>query len=492
MKTELRILGEALTFDDVLLLPARSEVLPSQVSLRTKLTRRIELQIPLLSAAMDTVTESKTAITLAQEGGIGIIHKNLSVADQALEVEKVKKSEWGMILDPVTITPSAKLSEVHELMRKFKISGVPVVEGGRLVGIITNRDLRFEENLDQRVSDRMTREKLVTAPEGTTLEQAKRILKDARVEKLPVVDRGGALKGLITIKDIEKQRTYPTASKDGYGRLLAGAAVGVSEEGLARAKALVDAGVDVLCVDSAHGHSKGVLDAIARIKKTFGEKVQVIGGNIATRAGAQALIDAGVDAVKVGIGGGSICTTRVVAGIGVPQLYAVDQAIQACKPAGVPVISDGGIRFSGDIVKALACGASTVMLGSLFAGTDESPGETILYQGRSYKVYRGMGSMGAMSQAQSSKDRYFQNSVDEVNKLVPEGIEGRIPYRGSLSFNVHQLLGGLRAGMGYCGAETIAALQERAEFVKITNAGLAESHPHDVIVTKEAPNYRLQ
>jgi IMP dehydrogenase len=495
MTTAMKILEEALTFDDVLLLPGYSEVLPSDVQLDTQLTKRICLHIPLLSAAMDTVTESKTAITLAQEGGLGVIHKNFSIVDQAFEVEKVKKSEWGMILDPVTIDPKSKISNALELMKNFKISGVPVTvkdaKGYRLVGILTNRDLRFEEDLSQAVEDRMTRLPLITVPEGTTLEQAKRILKENRVEKLPVIDSQGYLKGLITIKDIKKQQAYPRAIKDKYGRLVVGAAVGVGAETLARASALVEAGVDVLFVDSAHGHSKGVLESVAQLKKQFGARVDVIGGNVATAEGARAMIEAGADAVKVGIGPGSICTTRVVAGIGVPQLFAVSQAAQVAQAHGIPVIADGGIKYSGDIPKALAAGAQSVMIGSLFAGTDEAPGEMMLYQGRSYKIYRGMGSLGAMAQAQGSKDRYFQSDVDEVRKLVPEGIEGRVPYRGSLSFNIHQLLGGLRAGMGYCGATNIADLREKAQFIRISNSGLIESHPHDVDITKESPNYRL-
>jgi IMP dehydrogenase len=489
-------LNEALTFDDVLLLPGYSEVLPSQVSLKTRLTKRIELQMPLLSAAMDTVTESKTAIVLAQEGGLGVIHKNLTTKDQAFEVEKVKKSEWGMILDPITIEPNAKIGQVLELMRNFKISGVPVTTkdpgGHKLVGIITNRDLRFETNMNELVEDRMTKMPLVTVPEGTTLEQAKSILRQHRVEKLPVMDSKGYLKGLITIKDIKKQQAFPSANKDQFGRLVVGAAIGVGEQSLARASALVEAGVDVLFVDSAHGHSKGVLDTVANLKKKFGDRVEIVGGNVATYDGTKALIQAGADAVKVGIGPGSICTTRVVAGIGVPQLFAVSEAARASREFGVPIISDGGIKYSGDITKAIAAGACTVMLGSLFAGTDEAPGETVLYGGRSYKTYRGMGSMGAMAQAHGSKDRYFQSDVDEVRKLVPEGIEGRVPYRGSLSFNIHQLLGGLRAGMGYCGAPTVDALQKNSKFIRITNSGLTESHPHDVDVTKEAPNYRLE
>lgn len=486
---------EALTFDDVLLLPGYSEVLPSHVSLATKLTKKISLKIPLLSAAMDTVSESKTAIVLAQEGGLGVIHKNLTIKDQAFEVEKVKKSEWGMILDPVTIEPGARIGQVLELMRTFKISGVPVTvkeSGGlKLVGIITNRDLRFETDLQELVESRMTKAPLITVPEGTTLEQAKSMFRQHRVEKLPVVNSAGYLKGLITIKDLKKQQAYPNANKDGFGRLVVGAAVGVGEECVARSSSLVEAGVDVLFVDSAHGHSKGVLDAVAGLKKKFGDRVEVVGGNVATYEGTKALIQAGADAVKVGIGPGSICTTRVVAGIGVPQLYAVAEAARASREFGVPIISDGGIKYSGDITKAVAAGANSVMIGSLFAGTDEAPGEIVLYGGRSYKTYRGMGSLGAMAQAQGSKDRYFQADV-EVGKLVPEGIEGRVPYRGSLSFNVHQLLGGLRAGMGYCGAPTIAALQSGAKFIRITNSGLTESHPHDVDITKEAPNYRLE
>ena len=491
----MNILEEALTFDDVLLLPGYSEVLPSHVSLQTQLTKRIKLGIPLISAAMDTVTESKTAIVLAQEGGLGVIHKNLAIKDQAFEVEKVKKSEWGMILDPITVSPKARIGEVMELMKTYKISGFPVTEkdsrGLKLVGILTNRDLRFEEDFSQLVETRMTKSPLITVPEGTTLEQAKNILKENRVEKLPVVDKNGYLKGLITIKDIKKQQAYPTANKDQYGRLVVGAAIGVGAESIARADALVEAGCDVLFVDSAHGHSRGVMDAVAALKKRFGDKVELVGGNVATYEGTEALIQAGADAVKVGIGPGSICTTRVVAGIGVPQLFAVAHAARAGAKYGIPVIADGGIKFSGDITKALAAGASTVMIGSLFAGTDEAPGENVLYQGRTYKTYRGMGSMGAMSQAQGSKDRYFQSDIDEVGKLVPEGIEGRVPYRGSLSFNVHQLLGGLRAGMGYTGAPTLEKLREIAKFVRITNSGLVERHPHDVHVTKEAPNYRV-
>lgn len=482
-------LPEALTFDDVMLLPGYSEVLPHSVSTRIQFTPKISLYIPLLSAAMDTVTESKAAIVMAQEGGLGIIHKNLTITEQAFEVEKVKKSEWGMILDPITIDPDAPLSKANELMANFKISGVPVTVGKKLIGIITNRDLRFEEDFTALVKDRMTKMPLITAPAGTSLTEAKKLLREHRIEKLPVIDKDGHLTGLITIKDIQKQKAYPNANKDQYGRLVVGAAVGVGEEAIARADALVAAGVDILCVDSAHGHSKGVIEAIATFRKRFGKKVEIIGGNVATAEGTLALIDAGCDAVKVGIGPGSICTTRVVAGVGVPQLYAVADCARAARSRGVSIISDGGIKFSGDITKALACGASVVMIGSLFAGTDESPGEILHYQGRSFKTYRGMGSMGAMAQAQGSKDRYFQSAVEE-SKLVPEGVEGRVPFRGSLSFNIHQLVGGLRAGMGYTGAATILDLWEKAKFVRITNSGLAESHPHDVVVTKEAPNYR--
>ncbi len=485
---------EALTFDDVLLLPGYSEVLPSTVSTHIRFTPKITLKVPLLSAAMDTVTESKAAIVMAQEGGLGIIHKNLTIQDQAFEVEKVKKSEWGMILDPITIDPESPIGKANELMGTYKISGVPVTiaegKGKKLIGIITNRDLRFEEDFSVLVKSRMTQAPLITAPEGTSTEEAKQILRKHRIEKLPVVDKNGHLVGLITIKDIQKQRAYPHANKDSYGRLVVGAAVGVTEEGIKRADALVEAGVDILCVDSAHGHSRGVLNAVAAFKKRYGNKVEIIGGNVATREGTLALIEAGADAVKVGIGPGSICTTRVIAGVGVPQLYAVSECARAAREKGVSIIADGGIKLSGDITKALAAGASAVMIGSLFAGTDESPGEILHYQGRSYKMYRGMGSIGAMAQAQGSKDRYFQSNVDEVGKLVPEGIEGRIPYRGSLSFNVHQLVGGLRSGMGYIGAEDITALWDKARFVRITNSGLAESHPHDVVVTKEAPNYR--
>lgn len=492
----MKIEGEALTFDDVLLLPGYSEVHPSEVDLQSRLTPKIPLRIPLISAAMDTVTESKTAITMAQEGGLGVIHKNLSPKDHATEVERVKKSEWGMILDPITIEPNRPIRDALELMRRYKISGVPVTSqesrGYKLVGILTNRDLRFEDDLDQKVETRMTRQPLITVPEGTTLDDAKKILKENRIEKLPVVDRNGYLRGLITIKDIKKQEAYPNANKDGFGRLVVGGAVGVGTEALERARLLSESGVDVLFVDSAHGHARGVLETVSQLKKEFKSKIEIVGGNIGTYDGAKALIEAGADSIKVGIGPGSICTTRVVAGIGIPQLFAISEAARAARSSKVAVIADGGIKFSGDITKALAAGADACMVGSLFAGTDESPGEIVLYQGRSFKVYRGMGSLGAMAQKESSRDRYFQADIDEVHKLVPEGIEGRVPYRGSLSFNVNQLLGGLRSGMGYCGAKDIKDLQEKARFVKITNNGLTENHPHDVIVTKEAPNYRLR
>lgn len=479
---------EGLTFDDVLLQPAYSEILPSQVTVETRLTKKIALKIPLISAAMDTVTESKTAITMAQEGGLGVIHKNLTPDDQALEVEKVKKSEWGMILDPVTIGPDAKLAEVFQLMSRYKISGVPVTVKGKLVGILTNRDLRFEENLDLKVSELMTKENLVTAKEGITLEDAKKLLHKHRIEKLPVVDSGGNLRGLITIKDIAKKAAYPNANKDSFGRLMVAAAVGVGADLEERSGKLAEAGLDVFFVDSAHGHSRGVLEAVRALKKRF-PKLEVVGGNVATAAATKALIEAGADAVKVGIGPGSICTTRVIAGIGVPQLTAVMNCATEADKHGVPVIADGGIRFSGDVTKALAAGAACAMIGSLFAGTDESPGEMVLFQGRSYKVYRGMGSLGAMKKG--SKDRYFQEEIEEAGKLVPEGIEGRVPYRGSLGSTIHQLLGGLKAGMGYVGAVNLEALR-RAQFMKITGAGLAESHPHDIQITKESPNYNVE
>ncbi len=478
--------GEGLTFDDVLLLPAYSEVLPREVDTSTQLTRNIRLNIPIVSAAMDTVTESKLAIAMARLGGIGIIHKNMTIAQQADKVRMVKRSESGMILDPVTLQPNATIGDAQQLMRKYKIGGIPIVDKhDTLVGILTNRDLRFEKNPLRPVTELMTSENLVTAPIGTTLFQAKDILQQRKIEKLPVVDNDNKLVGLITYKDIMKEVDYPNACKDKYGRLVVGAAVGVTADMLERIDALVKVGVDVICLDTAHGHSKGVLDAI-RLAKHHYPNLDVIGGNVATGAGALALVEAGADGVKVGVGPGSICTTRIVAGVGVPQLSAIYDAYQAIAHTGVPIIGDGGIRYSGDIVKALVGGASTIMAGSLFAGVEESPGETIIFEGRKFKVYRGMGSLGAMEKG--SKDRYFQDVEDDIKKLVPEGIEGRIPFKGNLSEVMVQYIGGLRAGMGYCGAGTIEALQ-KAQFTKITAAGVAESHPHDITITKEAPNY---
>ncbi len=477
-----------LTFDDVLLVPAHSQVLPKEVDLTTQVTASIKLNIPLLSAAMDTVTESRSAICMAREGGLGIIHKNMSPESQATEVDQVKKSESGMIVDPITMAPDQKIYEALAVMKKYRISGVPVTKNGKLVGIMTNRDLRFETNHDQPIANVMTKDKLVTVPPGTTLEEAKFHLHEHRIEKLLVVDDSFALKGLITIKDIEKVRKYPSACKDSLGRLRVGAAVGVGADLDERVEALVGAGVDLLVVDTAHGHSQGVIDTIARVRKQYPE-LQLMAGNIATGAAAKALIDAGVDAVKVGIGPGSICTTRVVAGVGMPQITAIREVAKVTHAAGIPLIADGGIKFSGDLPKAIAAGADIIMIGSLFAGTEESPGETILYQGRTYKSYRGMGSLGAMKQG--SKDRYFQADEKDV-KLVPEGIEGRVPFRGPLSDNIHQLMGGLRSGMGYTGCKTIKDLQQNGQFVRITNAGLRESHVHDVTITQEAPNYRME
>ena len=480
---------EGLTFDDVLLVPAHSLILPRDVDLSTKLTRNIPLNIPLVSAAMDTVTEARTAITMAREGGIGFIHKNLTIAEQALEVDKVKKSESGMIVDPITMRPNQKIRDALDMMAKYRISGVPITKAnGKLVGILTNRDLRFETDLDIPISARMTKRNLVTVPVGTTLEEAKEHLKHTRVEKLLVVDNDRFLKGLITIKDIEKVRKYPNACKDSLGRLRVGAAVGPTPDMHARIEALVKAGVDVVVIDTAHGHSQGVIDAVASAKAEF-QGLDIIAGNIATAEAAEALIKAGVDAIKVGIGPGSICTTRVVAGIGVPQVTAISNCSRVAKKYGVPVIADGGIKFSGDLTKAVAAGADVVMIGSLFAGTEESPGDTVLYQGRTYKSYRGMGSIGAMKEG--SKDRYFQSDVDSDVKLVPEGIEGMVPLRGPLGVNIHQLIGGLRAGMGYTGSVSLKDLQENGKFIKITGAGLKESHVHDVTITKEAPNYRI-
>jgi IMP dehydrogenase len=477
----------ALTFDDVLLLPAESEVLPRDADLSTRLTRNLRLNIPLLSAAMDTVTEARTAIAMAQEGAIGVIHKNMTPEQQALEVSKVKKFESGMVVDPITVEPQAPLARAIELMRQYNISGIPVVQGRKLVGIVTSRDVRFVTDLGQKVETVMTR-KLVTGREGISQPDAQKLLHEHRIEKLLIVDEQFELRGLITIKDIEKRRTRPNAAKDSKGRLLCAAAVGASADREARVDALVKAGVDVIVVDTAHGHSRGVIDAVRDTRKNF-RGFELIAGNVATAEATRALIEAGVDAVKVGIGPGSICTTRVVAGVGVPQLTAVDECSREADKHGVPIISDGGIKYSGDIVKALAAGASTVMIGSLFAGTDEAPGEVILYQGRSYKSYRGMGSLSAMKQG--AKDRYFQSDVDAV-KLVPEGIEGRVPYKGSLGMNIHQMLGGLRSGMGYVGCATIEELRAKARFVRITSAGLKESHVHDVIITEEAPNYRVE
>ncbi|SEK77196.1 inosine-5'-monophosphate dehydrogenase [Stigmatella aurantiaca] len=484
LPTDVRL---ALTFDDVLLLPAESSVVPKEVELSTRLTRQLRLNIPLLSAAMDTVTESRAAIAMAQEGGIGVIHKNMTPEQQALEVLKVKKFESGMVVDPVTIEPGEPLARALELMRHHGISGIPVTQGRRLVGIVTSRDVRFETNLSQKVEQMMTR-KLITGREGITQAEAQALLHQHRIEKLLIVNEAFELKGLVTIKDIEKRRTNPNAAKDAKGRLLCAAAVGVSADREARIDALVKAGVDVIVVDTAHGHSRSVIDGVRDTRKNF-KGFELIAGNVATAEGTRALIEAGVDAVKVGIGPGSICTTRVVAGVGVPQITAVDDCAREANKHDIPIISDGGIKYSGDIVKALAAGASSVMIGSLFAGTEEAPGDVILYQGRSYKSYRGMGSLGAMKQG--AKDRYFQSDVDAV-KLVPEGIEGRVPYKGTLSMNVHQMLGGIRSGMGYVGCGTIEELRHKAQFIRITSAGLKESHVHDVIITEEAPNYRVE
>ena len=480
-------ISEALTFDDILLLPAASDVLPDLVDVSTWLTPKIRLNMPLLSAAMDTVTEARTAISMAQEGGIGIIHRNFTIEEQVAEVEKVKKSEAGMIVDPITMRPDQRVSEALALMAKYRISGVPITdEGGKLVGILTNRDLRFEKDLERPIRQVMTKDRLVTVPPGTTLDQAKDLLHEHRIEKLPVVDERFVLTGLITMKDIEKARKYPNSCKDAMGRLRVGAAVGVGADRDARVEALLRHGTDVIAVDTAHGHQRMVLDAVRAIKSQWPE-AQVMAGNIATAEAAEALIDAGADAVKVGVGPGSICTTRVVAGVGVPQVTAIFEAARVADRRGVPVVADGGIKYSGDVTKAIAAGASSVMIGSVFAGTEESPGELVLFQGRSYKVYRGMGSIGAMQKG--SRDRYFQAVRDE-SELVPEGIEGRVPYRGPLSANVFQLLGGLRAGMGYTGCRSIAELRKNCRFVRISSAGLRESHVHDVIITKEAPNYR--
>lgn len=473
-----------LTFDDVLLLPAKSDVLPKDVDLQTNLTKKIKLNVPLLSSAMDTVTEAALAIAIAREGGIGIIHRAMSPQKQALEIDKVKKSESGMIIDPITVSPDAFISEAMGLMERYRISGVPVTVSGKLTGILTNRDLRFETKMNKKVSEVMTKNRLITAPVGTTLDEAKGLLNKYKIEKLPIVDKDFNLKGLITIKDIEKRKKYPISCKDKLGRLMVGAAIGTGGDTIHRAELLINAGVDVLVIDTAHGHSKAVITTLKAIKKKF--SIDVIAGNVATAEGTLDLIKAGADAVKIGIGPGSICTTRIVAGAGVPQLTAIKNCFSVAKKNNIPLIADGGIKYSGDIAKALAAGANSVMIGSLFAGTDESPGEMMLYQGRSYKVYRGMGSIGAMEQG--TKDRYQQEGVETL-KLVPEGVEGRVPHKGSLSHTVHQLLGGVRSGMGYCGAKNLSELRRKARFIQITNAGLRESHVHDVIITKEAPNY---
>ena len=481
----MRVKKRALTFEDVLLVPQYSEVLPKEVDLNTKLTKNIPLKIPMVSAAMDTVTEYRAAIAMARLGGIGIIHKNMDIESQCQQVRKVKKSESGIIIDPIYIAPDATLADAEDIMREFKISGVPVVDGhNKLLGILTNRDMRFEKDLKKRVDEVMTKMPLITAKKGISLDEAADIMHKNKIEKLPIIDDDGFLKGLVTIKDIKKRIEYPNSNKDDFGRLRVGAAIGVGQ--IDRAKALVDAGVDVLVLDSAHGHSKGIIDTVKKIKETLA--VDVIAGNVATAAATEALIEAGVDAVKVGIGPGSICTTRIVAGVGVPQISAIDECAEAARPHGVPVIADGGIKYSGDIAKALAVGASCVMAGSLLAGTEESPGETIMFQGRQYKSYRGMGSIGAMQKG--SNDRYFQEGT-AADKLVPEGIEGRVPFRGSIAGIIHQMMGGLRSSMGYCGSKTIEEFWDKAEFVEITSAGLKESHVHDVIITQEAPNYHI-
>lgn len=477
--------NEGLTFDDVLLVPAKSEILPKDVDTSTNLTKKIRLNIPLISASMDTVTESKLAIAIAREGGVGIIHKNMSIAKQALEVDRVKRSEHGVITDPIYLSPDDSINEALKIMERYRISGVPIVVEGILVGILTNRDLRFEKNFTQKIKDVMTKENLITAPLGTTLEHAKEILQHHKVEKLPIVDEQFRLRGLITIKDIEKARQYPASAKDEKGRLRSGAAVGVTPDTMERVDALAAVGLDVLVVDTAHGHSFGVLDMVQKIKNKYPD-LNIIAGNVATAEATRDLIQAGADAVKVGIGPGSICTTRVVAGIGVPQITAIYNCANEAVKTGTPIVADGGVKFSGDIPKAIAAGADVVMIGSLFAGTEESPGDIEIYQGRSFKVYRGMGSIGAMKEG--SKDRYFQ---EDDQKLVPEGIEGRVPFKGSLADTVYQLIGGLRAGMGYCGTKNIEELKNNTTFIRITSAGLKENHPHDVQITKEAPNYSV-
>ncbi len=482
---EEKIVKEGITFDDVLLIPAKSEVLPKDVDTKTQLTKKIRLNVPLMSAGMDTVTEGKMAISMAREGGVGIIHKNMSIEEQALEVDKVKRSEHGVIVDPFYLSPDHLVADALELMERYHISGVPITTGDKLVGILTNRDIRFEMNYDRPIHEVMTKDNLVTAREGITMAEAQEILMKHKIEKLPIVDGENNLKGLITIKDIEKAIKYPNSAKDEGGRLLAGAAVGISGDMMERVTALYRSKVDVIVLDTAHGHSKGVIEAVKTVKETFPD-LQVVAGNVATGEATKALIEAGADCVKVGIGPGSICTTRVVAGIGVPQMTAISDCAKVAKEYGIPVIADGGIKYSGEIPKAIAAGASVIMIGSLFAGVEESPGETVIYKGRSFKTYRGMGSMGAMKRG--SKDRYFQ---EDEKKLVPEGVEGKVPYKGELKETVHQLVGGLRAGMGYCGTPTIADLQENGRFIKITGAGLRESHPHDIMITKEAPNYSV-
>ena len=482
------IAEEAYSFDDVLLVPGYSDVLPKDVDTHTRLTRELNLNIPIVSAAMDTVTEAQTAITMAREGGLGFVHRNMSIKHQAMEVDQVKKSESGMIVDPLTIDPDRPIEEVMKLMARYRISGVPVTRGDQLVGIVTNRDLRFETDMSKKVSDVMTSENLVTVSEGISLEESKKLLHVHRIEKLLVVDKNGRLTGMITIKDIEKIKKYPNACKDAMGRLRVGAAVGVGPDMMPRAEALLKAGADVIVIDTSHGHSGNVIRSVQKLKGAFPD-LQLIAGNVGTGEGAQALVDAGVDGIKIGIGPGSICTTRIVAGIGVPQISAIVNCREVSEKTGIPLIADGGIKFSGDITKAIGAGAHTIMIGGLFAGTEESPGETILFQGRSYKVYRGMGSLEAMKKG--SKDRYYQTEQESDDKLVPEGIVGRVPYRGTLSGNIHQLMGGLKAGMGYVGCRTVAELREMARFVKISAAGMRESHVHDVIITKEAPNYRV-
>jgi IMP dehydrogenase len=478
-----RIQKEGLTFDDVLLIPQESDVLPNEVDLSTRLTSKIKLNIPIMSAAMDTVTEARAAIAVAREGGIGIIHKNMTIEEQADHVDKVKRSEHGVIVDPFHLSANHLLSDAMELMKKYRISGVPITDHGKLIGIITNRDIRFETDFTKKISEVMTSENLVTGPEGTTLEEAQEILRHYKIEKLPIVDKNGMLKGLITIKDIEKAIQYPNSAKDDNGRLLAGAAVGIAKDTMDRVAALVQAKVDVIAVDTAHGHSKNVIELVRTIRKEYPD-LQIIAGNVATAGATRALIEAGANCVKVGIGPGSICTTRVVAGIGVPQITAIFDCAQEADKYGVPIIADGGIKYSGDITKAIAAGASAVMLGSLLAGTEESPGETEIFQGRRFKVYRGMGSISAM--AAGSRDRYFQ---EDTQKLVPEGVEGRVPFKGSLADTIYQLVGGLRSGMGYCGTPTIQDLRTKTQFMRITGAGLKENHPHDIYITKEAPNY---